>query len=85
VEVNVIHEMIRRGIRTFLIDALNIDAPGDITFPVHHAIANVSGILGENLANVDAVDFPDPLIIAFPLRIVGSDGSPVRAVAISYQ
>lgn len=82
VEVDVIIEIIARGIRTFFIDALNIDAPGDMTFPVHHAIAAVNGILAENLTNLEAIDFPDPLIIAFPLRIIGCDGSPVRAVAI---
>lgn len=82
VEVDVIHEMIKRGIRTFFIDALNIDAAGNTSFPVHHAIAAVNGILAENLTNFEAIDFPDPLVTAFPLHIVGSDGSPVRAVAI---
>lgn len=85
VEVDVIHEMIKRGIRTFFIDALNIDAVGDTSFPVHHAIAAVNGILAENLANFEAIDFPDPLVMAFPLHIVGSDGSPVRAVAIEVE
>jgi kynurenine formamidase len=82
VKVDVIHEMIKRGIRTFFIDAINIDITGGSSFPVHDAIAAVNGIIAENLANFAAIDFPEPLICAFPLRIVGADGSPVRAVAI---
>jgi kynurenine formamidase len=82
VKVDVIDEMIKRGIRTFFIDAINIDVTGGNSFPVHDAIAAVNGIIAENLTNFAAIDFPEPLICAFPLRIVGSDGSPVRAVAI---
>ncbi|BCU81436.1 cyclase [Polycladomyces abyssicola] len=82
VHVDVIQEMIKRGIRTFFIDAINIDLTGGTSFPVHDAIAAVNGIIGENLTNFGAIDFPDPLVCAFPLPIAGSDGSPVRAVAI---
>jgi kynurenine formamidase len=74
--------MICRGIRTFFIDCINIDSTGGTSFPVHDAIAAVNGIIAENLTNFAGIDFEDPLICAFPLRIVGSDGSPVRAVAI---
>lgn len=46
-------------------------------------------MIGENLV-LTGVDFPDPLIGCFPLRLVGGgpggsdvvDGSPVRAVAL---
>lgn len=82
VHIDVIHEMIRRGIRTFFIDTINIDRTGGTEFPVHDAVAEVNGIIAENLTNFGAIDFPNPLISAFPLRIIGSDGSPVRAVAM---
>jgi kynurenine formamidase len=82
VHIEVVEEMIRRGIRTFFIDCINIDSTGGTSFPVHDAIAAVNGIIAENLTNFAGIDFEDPLICAFPLRIVGSDGSPVRAVAI---
>lgn len=82
VDVEVIHEIIRRGIRTFFIDCINIDITGGTSFPVHDAIASVNGIIAENLTNFASIDFEDPLIVAFRLRIVGCDGSPVRAVAI---
>ncbi|MCF6093502.1 cyclase family protein [Microaerobacter geothermalis] len=82
VNVEVIDKMIRRGIRTFFIDAINIDLTGGTSFPVHDAIAAVNGIIAENVTNIESIDFPNPLICAFPLKIVGVDGSPVRAVAI---
>jgi kynurenine formamidase len=82
VNIEVVAELIRRGIRTFFIDCINIDITGGNSFPVHDAVAAVNGIIAENLANFEGIDFENPLICAFPLRIEGSDGSPVRAVAI---
>jgi len=85
VHSEVIHEMIRRGVRTFCIDAINMDITGGTFFPVHEAVAAISGIIAENLTNFEGIDFPNPLICLFPLRIVGADGSPVRAVAIKLE
>lgn len=74
--------MLEKGVRTFLIDALNIDLTGGDEYPAHEKITAVNGIIGENFIHFDRIDFPDPLITAFPLKIKGCDGSPVRAVAI---
>ncbi|WP_131769582.1 cyclase family protein [Candidatus Protofrankia californiensis] len=78
--------MVNLGVRTFLLDAASIDEtpaadhPGE-GFPVHHVIARHGGIIGENLCNIEAVDF-DPFVTALPLRLTGADGAPVRAVAM---
>ncbi|WP_282201405.1 cyclase family protein [Collibacillus ludicampi] len=85
VSVEVVDEMIRRGIRTFCIDAINMDVTGGTSFPVHDAVAAVNGIIAENMTNFESIDFPDPLITLFPLKIAGADGSPVRAVAIEIE
>ncbi len=82
VHKEVIEELIQRGIRTFCIDCINMDATGGTVFPIHDAVAAVNGIIAENLSNFSAIDFDNPLIVSFPLRLVGCDGSPVRAVAI---
>ncbi|WP_027415724.1 cyclase family protein [Aneurinibacillus terranovensis] len=82
VHIEVINEMIRRGIRTFCIDCINMDFTGGTSFPVHEAVGAVNGIIAENLTNFAGIDFDEPLICVFPLRIIGADGSPVRAVAI---
>ena len=74
------------GVRTFLLDAVNIDETPDDAhpgagFPVHHLIAEAGGVIGENLRNLEAIDF-DPFVSCLPLRLRGADGAPVRAVAL---
>lgn len=79
--------MLDLGVRTFCIDAINIDEtpdedhPGE-GFPVHHLIARAEGVIGENFRNLGAIDWPDPWVSFFPLALEGADGAPVRAVAI---
>lgn len=73
--------LLERGVRTFLFDMLSPDPTSDDSdFPVHHLIASAGGVIGENLRNLDQVDF-EPFVSCLPLRIGGADGAPVRAVA----
>jgi len=79
--------LIERGIRTIGLDALNIDETPDADhpgegFPTHHLIAKVGGVICENLCNLESVDFADPLVSLLPMKFVGIDGAPVRAVAM---
>ena len=79
--------LLERGVRTFCLDTQNIDETPDafhpgVGFPVHHLIAEAGGIIVENLCGIEQIDFADPLITVFPLRLTGADGSPTRAVAI---
>ncbi|RST77612.1 cyclase family protein [Siminovitchia acidinfaciens] len=82
VDIEVIVKMLELGVRTFFIDALNIDPPNGEQFPAHEAITVVNGIIGENFTNFDQITFNKPLIIALPLKVANGDGSPVRAVAM---
>ncbi len=77
-----VKELLDRGIKTFFIDTLSIDPPDGSSYAGHEAILGANGVIGENFANLDKIDFPNPLIIALPLKITGSDGAPVRAVAL---
>lgn len=75
------------GARTVAIDALNVDetvleGPHPEDYPVHHLICGAGGVIAENLTDVGAVDFPDPLFSLLPVKLAGSDGAPVRAVAV---
>ena len=77
------------GVRTFGIDALNIDETPDsdhpgVGFPVHHLIAEAGGVICENLTNLAAIDFEDPMISILPLAFQQADGAPVRAVAMKF-
>ena len=81
--------LIALGIRTFGIDAINIDEtpdddhPGE-GFPVHHLIADVAGVISENLTNLGAIDFAEPVISLLPISFEAADGAPVRAVAMHF-
>ena len=76
--------LISKGILTVGIDAINLDFTGGTKFPIHDLYAGAGGIIAENLANLDSVDFDSPFIIFLPLKLAGCDGSPVRAVAIEF-
>ncbi|SFR05231.1 cyclase family protein [Desulfoscipio geothermicus] len=74
--------LLGKGIKTMGIDAINLDPTGGDDFPVHDMLAEANGIIVENLANVDKIDFDNPFLIFLPLKLIGCDGSPVRAVAV---
>ena len=79
--------LIELGVRTFGIDAINIDeTPDDLHpgegFPVHHLVADAGGVISENLTNLESIDFVHPMITLFPLSLTAADGAPVRAVAL---
>ena len=82
--------MLALGVRTFCIDAINIDETPDEAhpgegFPVHHLIAEAGGVIGENFRNLDRVDWPDPFVMCLPIALERADGGPVRAVAVEIQ
>ena len=77
--------LLSKGIKTAGIDAINLDNTGGTEFPIHEMYAEAGGIIAENLANLDSVDFDSPFIIFLPLKLIGCDGSPVRAVAIDFR
>lgn len=79
--------IVAAGIRTVAIDAMSVDEtpppggdPGG--YPAHHVLLGAGGVIVENLTNLEAVDFPDPLLSVLPIRLRGADGAPARAVAI---
>ncbi|WP_174727782.1 cyclase family protein [Mesobacillus harenae] len=77
--------LLEKGIKVFLIDALNIDPPDGSSFIGHELITAVNGIIGENYTNLDLIDFENPFIITLPLSYQGLDGSSVRAVAVKFR
>ena len=78
--------MLELGVRTFCIDAINIDETPDddhpgVGFPSHHLISRAGGVIGENF-RFDDLPERDFLVVCTPIRLTGADGGPVRAVAI---
>lgn len=60
-------------------DAPSVDAEKDQTVQAHHALHEHGVFILENLMLND-IEPADYELIALPLKIVGADGSPVRAV-----
>ena len=78
--------MLDLGVRTFCIDAINIDETPDdehpgVGFPCHHLISRLDGVIGENF-RLEEIPTGDFLVACTPIRLTGADGGPVRAVAI---
>jgi Predicted metal-dependent hydrolase len=78
----VIADLIALGVRTFAIDAINIDPAGGTEFPVHRLAAANNCAMVENLAGVERIYGEDCYLSLFPICLAGADGAPCRAVAI---
>jgi kynurenine formamidase len=79
--------ILERGVVSIAVDAMSIDETVDAEhpgegWPCHQQVLGAGGVLIENLAHLDRIDFPDPVLSTLPLRLPGVDGSPVRAVAL---
>jgi kynurenine formamidase len=64
------------------IDAANLDLPGNAAFPAHRELLRRDIVVLENLCNLGKVGRPRFTLIALPLNLRGTTGSPVRAVAL---
>ena len=69
-----------RGVRLIGLDAPSVDELTSKNLPRHHACDQAGLCILENLLLDDIAPASDYELIALPLRIVGADGSPVRAV-----
>lgn len=79
--------LLERGVRTVVTDAISVDetvlkGPHPEDYPAHRCILGAGGIVAENLMNIGAIDFPDPLISLLPVKLCGADGAPARVVAL---
>jgi len=63
-------------------DFASVDPPDSTAFATHHALARRGTVILEGL-DLSAVPDGEYQLIALPLRLVGMDGSPARAVLIA--
>lgn len=63
------------------VDCLSIDLIDSQDFEVHRIILGANLFAIENLGDLTALQSKDFEFTCFPLKILGCDGSPVRAVA----
>lgn len=81
----VAHYLVEQGVRFIGIDTINADQTGGTEFPDHDLFSEKRLMIGENWAYFDRIDFENPYIIAIPMKVVGCDGSPVRAIAVEWE
>ena len=77
--------LVEQGVRFIAIDTMNADQSNGTEFPVHDLFADKRLMIGENWAYLDQIDFDNVWIAAFPWKIQGCDGSPVRAIAMEIE
>ena len=63
------------------VDAISVDCIDSPDLPVHRILLKNNMVIIENLANLDSVPGNSFTLCALPLRTMGADGSPVRAIA----
>lgn len=67
------------GVRLFGIDLPSVDALDSKALPIHHALA-ANGVYILESADLRNVPVGEYHLTALPLRIIGADASPVRAI-----
>ena len=72
--------LVNCGVKLVVTDAMSI-APEDNEAAVHKILLRAGVAILEN-ADLDAIPEGDYMIFAFPIKIAGCDGAPVRAVLL---
>lgn len=73
--------LVEKGVALVGCDTLAVDASHSEGNPAHYALLGNETYIVENLKNLDRLP-PFSFFMAFPLKIKGGSGSPVRAVAL---
>lgn len=81
VEPDLLQALAQRGVLLIGIDTPSIDPQDDVELPAHQQVARCDMAILEGLVlrNVDAGDYH---LVALPLKLMGADASPVRAVLL---
>ena len=83
------HPCLSEGAAEFLVDCgvqlAGVDMPSvdRAPYPAHRILLGAGALIVENLTNLDAICLALFQLIVLPLKLVGRDGSPVRAVAVT--
>ncbi len=74
--------LIARGVGLVGIDTANVDHPNDTSYPAHHTLLRANVPIVENVANLAALRDSPFFLVALPLKLLGTSGSPIRLVAL---
>ena len=76
--------LVEKGVSLVGCDTLAIDAFGSEEHPAHYTLLGNEVYIVENLKNLDKLPSWS-LFMAFPLKVKGGSGSPVRALALMHR
>ena len=71
------------GIGLVGVDTPNIDRPNDAAYPAHHTLLGGNVPIIENVANLPDLHSSPFVLLALPLSLRGTSGSPIRLVALA--
>ena len=75
--------LVEQGVSIVAVDFLNVDETNGDVWDAHNVLLGSDTLIVENLNNTCALDVEKSYLFSFlPLKILGTDGSPIRAVAI---
>ena len=75
--------LVEQGVSIVAVDFLNVDQTCGDAWDAHHILLGNETLIVENLDNTFTLDFQKVYLFSFlPLKVLGTDGSPIRAVAI---
>ena len=74
--------LVRKKVSIAAIDGPSIDAGDDAEFAAHKILLSENILVVENLCNLDRISTDRFMLVVAPLKIQGSTGSPVRALAV---
>jgi kynurenine formamidase len=84
--VNAAEWIVTKGVKLLGIDCITVDLPTPLRqkgfdFPVHRTLLGNGVLIAENVANLGKIAGKKTRILAFPLRVKGSDAGHARIVA----
>jgi len=75
--------LVEQGVSIVAVDFLNVDQTCGDAWDAHQVLLGRETLIVENLNNTISLEFGKPYLFSFlPLKVMGTDGSPIRAVAI---
>lgn len=74
--------LVRRKVSMVAIDGPSIDAGADAKFTAHRILLRGNVLVVENLCNLSRITLDRITLVVAPLKLQGSTGSPVRALAL---
>jgi arylformamidase len=74
--------LLQKKCRVYATDAPGVDPLDSVDFPNHKILLGAGIPIIEGLANLEAIKTRNFLLCAFPLKLIGREAAPCRAVAL---